>query len=451
MVIAPKSGDINRERDHLFISYAWEDSQLANWLAFKLTNEGYNVWYDKYKLLGGESYPRDIDAALKENTFRVIALLSKHSVKKANPIKERTLAMNLSKERNEDFLIPIKVDDIKPTELDWMTSDLTYISFTESWADGLTKLLEKLKKITAPKSSEMAGKELVSKIPFENELKYIKNEDEKVYSNLIKFDSLPENLKKINFKAPLNKAMISKFLNTLPAWFIDKNVAISFFEPSTQIKEESAVSDISTIAWRNKETIEGMRTTDLIKILLFRTIESKFWAFGLKKTSDDQLYFPAGLLKSDNFAFNSYDGKKTRFRMTNIVNKKHPGNEYRWHLSPLLKILIYKNDYFLQLSVKVYLTDAIGMPLNAKAAISKRKRLCKSWWNKRWFMAYFACKEILKNANGKISIENCGQTVSLSSDFITYTSPIRIVQNFTNVDNAIRELIVQAEETDEED
>src|SRR5438093_12082818 len=44
-------------RDHLFISYATEDWPLAEWLTRRLTAEGYRVWCDRFKLLGGESYP----------------------------------------------------------------------------------------------------------------------------------------------------------------------------------------------------------------------------------------------------------------------------------------------------------------------------------------------------------------------------------------------------------
>ena len=61
-------------RDHLFISYATEDFALAEWLALRLTIEGYKVWCDRFELLGGESYPKDIDKAMKEKTFRVLAL-----------------------------------------------------------------------------------------------------------------------------------------------------------------------------------------------------------------------------------------------------------------------------------------------------------------------------------------------------------------------------------------
>lgn len=34
-------------------------------------------------------------------------------------------------------MIPLNVDGLRPRELDWMTNDLTFISFRPSWADGL--------------------------------------------------------------------------------------------------------------------------------------------------------------------------------------------------------------------------------------------------------------------------------------------------------------------------
>src|SRR2546422_9440337 len=51
-------GGVNQVREHLLINYATEDWALADWLTRKLTAEGYRVWCDRFKLLGGESYPR---------------------------------------------------------------------------------------------------------------------------------------------------------------------------------------------------------------------------------------------------------------------------------------------------------------------------------------------------------------------------------------------------------
>jgi hypothetical protein len=72
----PQGGE-NQLREHLLINYATEDWALAEWLTRKLSAEGYRVWCDRFKLLGGESYPREIDDAIKNRTFRMLSLLSR--------------------------------------------------------------------------------------------------------------------------------------------------------------------------------------------------------------------------------------------------------------------------------------------------------------------------------------------------------------------------------------
>src|SRR3972149_6612200 len=137
-------------QDHLFISYATEDGELAEWLTLRLTTEGYKVWCDRVKLLGGESYPRDIDKAIKTQAFRMLALISRNSLAKENPLKERTLGHSITRQRKIDFVIPLLKDAIRSDELDWMDSDITYISFQGSWAQGLVQLIKKLRSINAP-------------------------------------------------------------------------------------------------------------------------------------------------------------------------------------------------------------------------------------------------------------------------------------------------------------
>jgi hypothetical protein len=77
---------------HLFISYAVEDATLARWLARKVAARGHPVWFDQMKLLGGEPWPQTIDDAIKHRTFRMLALISEHSLRKPKPTGERTLA-----------------------------------------------------------------------------------------------------------------------------------------------------------------------------------------------------------------------------------------------------------------------------------------------------------------------------------------------------------------------
>ena len=132
-------------RDHIFISYATEQSDLCDWLARKLASEGYAVWYDRIKLLGGEDWPSDIDEAIELRTFRMLALLSRASMNKPNPqgewLKARAIGNNLGV---RDFLIPLNTEGLRPDEIRWNLQTTNYIPFAPSWADGLAALLKKL-------------------------------------------------------------------------------------------------------------------------------------------------------------------------------------------------------------------------------------------------------------------------------------------------------------------
>src|SRR3972149_11761133 len=96
MTLSEDAIERQQQADHLFVNYATEDGELAEWLTLRLTTEGYKVWCYRVKLLGGESYPRDIDRAIKTQTFRMLSLISRNSLTKENPLKERTLGHNIS-------------------------------------------------------------------------------------------------------------------------------------------------------------------------------------------------------------------------------------------------------------------------------------------------------------------------------------------------------------------
>jgi hypothetical protein len=54
-------------RDMLFVSHAnAEDNEFAFWISLQLAKQGYAVWCDLTKLLGGETFWSDIEHAVRE-------------------------------------------------------------------------------------------------------------------------------------------------------------------------------------------------------------------------------------------------------------------------------------------------------------------------------------------------------------------------------------------------
>ena len=101
---------VTEARDTLLLSHANpEDSEFSLWLALQLANEGYRVWCDLTKLLGGEMFWDDIEEAIKTLAVKVLHVLSRTSNPKDGPLKELHFAQGVAKtEKLKDFVIPLR-------------------------------------------------------------------------------------------------------------------------------------------------------------------------------------------------------------------------------------------------------------------------------------------------------------------------------------------------------
>ena len=87
----------NTRRRMLFLSHATpEDNNFARWLALQLANEGYPVWCDLTKLLGGEDFWKDIQEAIREDSIRFLFVLSRHSNSKDGTLQELACAKSVA-------------------------------------------------------------------------------------------------------------------------------------------------------------------------------------------------------------------------------------------------------------------------------------------------------------------------------------------------------------------
>lgn len=361
-------------RDHLFISYAWEDAALADWLVLQLTNLGYRVWCDRFELLGGESYPRDIDVAIKEQSFRLIALLSRSSIAKANPVKERTLALNLGRDRHIDFLIPLNVDGLEPTELDWMQADLTFISFHESWHEGLVKLVKKLESISTPRA-HMGGGAAVSDW-FAAKAK-LADRPETLQSNLFEFKELPAEIHWIRSdEGTLNlPSGWPAYLEGPGGWVLEVPDSVA---PGDAWVRPLALGDPGQDAQAQR----------VFANLLRQYLRRRCRELGLAETTDGELYFPPGLLEGDRLPFVNYTGRSTGLQAVGFKTFRS-GDKTSRNKHHLVVGWVPRLDRFgspaAELNLRVYLTDEIGAPLPPRLVNRRRKRVARSWFNHQWW------------------------------------------------------------------
>jgi hypothetical protein len=429
-------------RDRLFISYASEDARFVDWLALRLTSEGYKVWYDRLMLLGGESYPRDIDRAIAEQTFRFVAVLSRASVEKANPRKERTQALNIARARGVDFLIPLKCDAVEPLELGWQLSDLTYIAFDASWSAGLAGLLKRLESLQAPRD-ERWGKAQIAKWLVATDC--VLPERETIWSNLFPIRSVPATMQL--FKVRSKEALFE----TGKVWPIAPHDATSYWafsQPEEGLGAEGwPMSHV--VNWQVQKEALGQPTRALLAVLVRRAVELSAIRRGLRPHPDrNEVFFPSGLFPSDRLYYTGYDGKKTFVQVVGERTRKRQDKTVElthYSLSFGVKPVVFGfGEPVVRLGIGAHFTDEAGRDLSPGRAGRKRKALGKSWWNYEWLSRVLACGSWL--ADGKPTVilarSSSGDLV-LAGTPLSTNSPLRILEDALGPDLA-------ADESDEE-
>jgi hypothetical protein len=399
------------KRDHLFINYATEDAAFAEWLTLRLTAEGYKVWCDRTQLLGGESYPLDIDLAIKTQTFRFLALLSRSSLGKPNPRKERTLALNIARQRGEDFIIPLNVDGLRATELDWMTSDLTFIPFDKNWATGFVHLLKKLGAVDTPKDVCTGRSSVCDWIAVQAEPV---TRSEKLRANLLPVLEIPRVLHKFEIT---ERVILPKLGEHWPFYSLTaSNIVWAFDPPSADLNVP--VQRLTSLSWRDFEEYDGILIQNIALAILRKAITVKCLQRGMKLVPKTGFpYYPEGLLEANHLRFTTYDGKRSyvsaigerTFRRGDQIEK------VRYHLSPSFYLTSTDcAEMAVRVAVRLHLTDLQGYPLEGSKVTSRRKRICKNWWNHEWISRFLAVvewlcdghaeSEVLLTANGCLRI-----------------------------------------------
>lgn len=427
--MVPADPVVGATREHLFVSYATEDAALAEWLTRKLTAEGYRIWCDRFKLLGGESYPNDIDLAIKSRTFRVLALLSRASVHKNNPVKERTLALSVGKDLEiADFLIPLKVDDLRAAELHWMTSDLTYIPFAPGWAGGLRQLLKKLASINAPRPLH-DGKQIAASTFLPGDV--LRQSPETLFSNCFSVVTLPDTLLRFNVSPGVLHGERESLLGTWPFFFVSPTVVLSFDTPSAAAAEGRTIALDARIDWHAISEVNRIPTRNIVTFLINRSVISKALSLGLRVTPNGRAtYFPQGLVENERLRFRGYSGNSTTVHVTGERTLWRPGQseKYRHYLAIDTRT---RRDiapgYVVQLTPTIHVTSPVGEPFADRTVNSRRKHLSKSWTNHDWLNRLLAIAQFLAGSTDLIRIGSTPETeIALSTQPIMLLAPVGI-------------------------
>lgn len=444
-------GTTSAKQDHIFISSVLQDAVLAEWLTRKLTAEGYLVWYEKLKLLGGETYPDDVDDAIRHRTFRFLGLYSRSSTRNAEIMRQRSLALNMSIERKQDFVIPLDVDGICKSHLDQVAGKLKFIEFDKNWASGLQQLLEKLKSVDCPKPLSHA-KPIAADAFLDDDL--LTEELEFLYSNCFQIKQLPNVIYRFKSASAIPELGYEKLSLHWSNRRRDSNTFLSFHRPPQSLVAEFSLREKGGALWTEVEKIDGISSLNLASELIRKSLIVKCHAKGLQYCPKSKLpYFPSNLVANDRLYYFRPNGIKS---YVNARGKRtYPfAREYLYSLAPTFfvrKDLIYPFTVIMRL--RVHLSHIDGKPLTGKRTIdSRRKHLCKDWWNNNWLSRILAVSHFLAGGGETITIgEEQDEQIVIDAVPIHLHSPIGIDESVLDELSYERSELVRIHDNDNSD
>ncbi len=122
------------------------------WLGARLAAEGYEIWSDVTRLIGGEYFWDSIEHVIRERSACVVVLLSKAGHEKQGVLDEINLAVSVERQRKfKNFVIPIRIDSLPYADIRANLARKNVIDGAKDLGEAFEKLLVSLEKLGVPK------------------------------------------------------------------------------------------------------------------------------------------------------------------------------------------------------------------------------------------------------------------------------------------------------------
>jgi hypothetical protein len=448
-------------RDMLFVSHANpEDNQFALWLTLRLAADGFPVWCDLTKLLGGEDFWKDAEAAIRTRTIKFLYVLSKTSNTKDGPRSELQVAINVGKaEKIKDFVIPLHIDDLPHTETNVLLAKLIAVPFEAGWARGYQQLLEKLEREGVPKKPNF-GPEAVSswwRQQFSPE-RGVSHASEKYRSNWFPISSIPT----LHLHTLQRSAVgLLEPETALPyANFMDGLDLVTFAPASDLEGKLGAASSIaSSRSFSYEELLKtSCDTTGLtigkVRYFLSRLLRDAWdrWmtsvGLGMYTLSDKAncFFFRRGDSDNLDIPFCGVDGKRTHRSVVGYKTMMN-GSKRFWHFG-IDAQPVHEPVFAYRLASHVLFSDS-GHTLwtDHRRMHKARRSQCKDWHNPEWRDRLLAVIAWLSNGEPTIHVPVGEKAkVEVSTESVGFASPVSFVDPPT-----LKERLAQTDEEDGEE
>jgi hypothetical protein len=436
--------DLNSaNRNMLFVSHANpEDNLFAQWLSLRLATQGYPVWSDVTRLLGGEDFWNDIQRAIANRTAKFLFALSRASNKKDGTLQELAYAKEISKKLEgqvKDFIITLRLDDIPYDEIDIRVNRLNHVSFQDSWASGFAQLLAKLEDDKVPKNPGFTPSAVATwwRTQFSSELG-IRQEPEELLSNWFPVQ-LPEDIYFHNLSRR-SQGKLELDEQSLPYPAVHDSIFLITFARAEDFDGKlgndmyiARVGDpLKLSAVLKDQKGFGKHLFRLLRLAWEQTLrERKLRTYELANNARC-FFFVKGQLQNDKIFFSGADGEKAWRAMVGYSSRENPQTGITsvryWHFGLEARPMVHPICAYNMKPHVLFTSDGLTVWASKKRLSAARRSQCKDWWNGEWRDRTLAAVSYLASQDGNLEIR-LGSNVfgKVASRPLLFNSPVSYV------------------------
>lgn len=436
-------------RESIFISHATpEDNGFVRWLGARLELAGYSVWHDLARLKGGDQFWDKIEGAIRNESFRFLAVVSTVAVDKQGVKDEWALAQTIEKSL-PGFVIPLRLDKYDFSLLPIGIHRKNVIDFANGWHNGLASLLDTLTEANAPKVASPDPRSARHWLAEMKEGAILRTEsNESLDSTWLAVKSLPP-IETARILGSEREIKVTDINRAIP-WFEHEDRIVGFanaadlvsnMSKSVMLKAANGVDSTtfiqsgSTFGDKPVDAREARkRVANLARQAWELTMEAK--GFGVhEQAGGRKVFFVTPELtkgRGDKVAFVDVDGRKRRKALNGRSEKKKANWCYAVGMVPQ-----FDEPWRIELRPTIVFTDDDGKPLDTPARAHRlRMSFCRSWWNDRWRGFLRAFLALASDGQPAIKLPvGSGREVVVSATPIMFSSPVGLSDLAPSIDD----------------
>lgn len=433
----------------IFISHATpEDNDFTRWLGARLELAGYSVWHDLGRLKGGDYFWDKIEAAIRNESFRFLAVVSTVAVDKQGVKDEWALAHTIEKSI-PGFVIPLRLDDYDFSLLPISIHRKNVIDFANGWHKGLASLLDTLIEANAPKVAAPDPRSARHWLVEMKEGAILRTEaKESLDSTWLSVKTLPP-IETSRILGSDREIKVTDVNRVIP-WFEHEDRIVGFAKASDMVANMSKsvmlkasagvdstmfIQSGATIGDKHVDAREARkRVANLVRQSWELAMEAKGLGVFEQSGGRKVFYVTPELTKGrgKNVLFVDVDGRKRRKALNGRSEKKKANWCYAVGMVPQ-----FDEPWRIELRSAIVFTDDDGKPFDVPAKSHRlRMSFCRSWWNDRWRGFLRAFLALVADGQAEIKLPvGSGREVVLSATPIIFSSPVGLSDLAPSIDD----------------